>query len=252
MKNNLVVISGIILIVLAAIIFGLKYQERQKIAKNMVSYFDEKIDSFCFNDLCLVKNELVDSELVENMLKKIQELEIGEVVAENSQNFKKLGFEENGRVWLKSGDKKIELGRINDNYTGTYVRVNEGGPVYLINIVIDKNEVVKEDYWRKKWITNLSVYQITEVKIKIQGKERVLAPKDNRWSEESLVNTAAYLKAVKYLSDNEPSKAVAEIKLTTENESVNLKIGARWATVDSKNYFEISGNDFKRLTARAH
>ncbi|MFA6518867.1 MAG: DUF4340 domain-containing protein [Candidatus Shapirobacteria bacterium] len=239
MKINLTAISGIILVFLMAVFLGLKYQEQQKTIENSAPYFGEKIENFCFNDLCLMKNELVDNELVENMLKKIRELEIGEMVAENSQNFKKLGFEEDNRVWLKIGDEKIELGRINDNYSGTYVRINEDGPVYLTDIVIDKSEVAKEEYWRKKWLTNLSIYQITEVKIKRQGRERVLTVKEGKWPEERLINAVAYLKTTKYLGDKQPSKTLAEIKLTTEKESINLTIGANWGTIDGKNYFEI-------------
>jgi hypothetical protein len=238
MKNNWALISGAILVTLVAIIFGLKYQEGQKTVKNITPYFGEKIDSFCVNELCLMKSELTDSELVESMLKKIRELEIGEVVAENRDNFRKLGFEENNRVWLRSGDKKIELGRINNSYSGTYVRVDENGPVYTTNVIVDKNEVIRADYWQRKWLTNLSVYQISEVKIKERGKERVLVARDNKWPEEELINALAHVRITKLLGDKQPSKVLAEIKLTTEKESISLIMGENWGTSDGKNYFE--------------
>lgn len=271
MKAKFVIISGIIFFALGLWWGILKYQEEKAAGEKESAYFGTKIESFCFNQECLTKKgdnwrlnkgekeEPADNDLAESMLKKIQELAVEEIVAENSQKFAGLGFEENNKVWLEAGGKKLLLGKITDNYNGTYVQKEGEGAVYFSGSVINRSEVTTREYWRRKWVTNLPVYQTTEVRVRMGGKERVLTPKENKWPEEALVNSAVYLKAKDFWGTKEPGKATVEIDLKAEDgKMITLKAGTAgwgktakyWATADGQNYFEIEVDDFRRLTAK--
>jgi len=243
MRASWVAGIGLVAIIMigTAVWFGQRKENNGRLVE--ASYFGEKVAKFCLNDRCLEEREggwwlladgeqPADEEVVADFAKKIGQVALGEVVSENRQKFTEMGIEAEKQVVLEANGKKLTLGNICDDYSGTYVESN--GFVYRINQVLGGKEGLAVDFWRKKWVVNLSPYQISEEKYK----------------------DVSYIKALNYLGNKQPGPTRKNMTIKTEEESIDLTIGQvekskrYWATTDGKEYFEIEGQDFRRLTAK--
>lgn len=256
--------SGILLVLLMSFL-GYKLYDERVAGKTAGQAFFKSFEGFCINQYCLSKeggvwivndsksNRPANSEAVEMIKKRIEELVLGEIVSENREKFAGLGIGGTGKVIVSAGEKRLELGKINSSYTGTYVRQEDGEAVYLSQVVLDKEGMMSPEYWERKTISNLPVYQIKKLTIKSGEKSREVTQKDGKWEAEDWVNKVAFLNSEKYLADFEPDESVKfEIEVETENSKQRLVLGKKknvcWVSDDEKFYFEIKKEDFDLLT----
>ena len=267
--RNPILISGLILVALAGISLWMAWGKKI-VKKSGGELFFGQFESFCVNQFCLNKEEgswvvndtktkvPANSEAVEMMIGKLKEVKLQETVSQNSNKFGEMGIGRNNKVLVIAGNKKLELGNISSDYTGTYVRENEGSTVYKTETVLDKENMVTPDYWSKKTISNLPRFQIKKVTIKRDGKIKEVIPKEGRWKDEKWIDKVALLNSVKFLDGFKPDQSnKAEIEAETEKEKVKLILGKNkidrktdvyWVSNEGKYYFEIKKEDFDLLT----
>lgn len=253
--KSLAIISGVAagLMLVAVMIRWGGWRENKKPEK----LFRDQITEFRINDLSLTKNEdgwwvswgtmkvPADKEIVENLVKRFEEIELGQTVSENRDRWGELGIGESQTVILEIGGKKLEIGKIAADYQGTFVRDDEGRWVYKTAVVLDKTNLTSFDYWRQKMVTNLPRFQIKRVTVN-----------SREIKSQKIIDKACSLAAEKYLAGFSRGKSVTyQITIETENDKQNLIVGKEkakrpiyWATTDEKKYFEIKKGDFDLLT----
>lgn len=267
--KNPVFLSGLLLVSLAGIWTWMAWGKKivKKSGNGLV--FDN-FDSFCVNQFCLDKEEGIwtvndtktkipaNSEAIEIMIDRLKEIKLKEKASENSNKFEEMGIGGKTKVLVIAGNRKLELGKISSDYTGTYVRENEGKTVYKTEVVLDKESMLTLDYWSKKTISNLPRYQIKKVTIKKGSQSKELIPKEGKWEDEKWIDKVAFLNSVKYLDGFKPDESnKVEIEIEMEKEKAKLILGKNkinsknyiyWASNEGKYYFEIKKEDFDLLT----
>lgn len=267
--RNPIILSGLLLVSLAGVwtwtVWGKKI-----VKKSGSDLFFDQFESFCINQFCLNKEEgswivndtkikvPANSEAIEMTIGKLKEVKLKEIASQNSKKFGEMGIGGNNKVLVIAGNKKLELGNISSDYTGTYVRENEGGTVYKTETVLDKENMVTLDYWSKKTISNLPKFQINKVTIRKDGKIKELTPKEGKWEDDKWIDKVAFLNSVRYLEGLKPDESnKVEIEAETEKEKVKLILGKNkidsrtdvyWVSNEGKFYFEIKKEDFDLLT----
>lgn len=262
-------LAGLLPIVLlgAFVVWQSQKSSRSVVAKN---FFDSGINQFCLDSVCVRskdnnwlveadgKTYLADKDLAENYARKIGEVQLTMPVSENMEKFKEFGFG-GSEVKLSAGEKELLLGRISDNFDGVYVMEEGGDKVYLSKITLNGSSMKEADYWKRKYVTNLPLYQIKKVVVKKGQKSKEMVKKDEKWENEALVEKAAHLQSVKQLEDFEANTADTVMEIETEQEKVLLMTGKKqgerrsftyWATTDNKYYFEINKKDYDLLTEK--
>lgn len=250
-----VVIVGLIMILP-------KYQKKD------TKVFKSEGGDLCIGDICLIKsgdNWLIntggnqipaDGEIVDNFIKQLTKLELGQIVSSNSEKFANLGFG-NTKVELSYAGVKLEIGKINSSYDGTYIRVNSQGPVFNSNVIIEKDSLSKTNYWESKKITNIPKQDIVSILANSGKRSLEITPKDTVWPNEKFVDRLIYLDG-KFSTEVVPTWEKAQkISINLKTSTVELWFGKEtdskrkvkfWASSDKKNIYEIDSKDFELLT----
>ncbi len=236
------------------------------------SYFENDISRFCVKDLCLNKineawfveqgDQLIpaESENVEITVGRFGEINLSEIVSENKEKFSLLGIGDDSQIYLTINEKTLELGNIENSYSGTYVREKDGGQVYKVPLVLDKNNLSDPSYWIQKNITNLPIYQINKVTVSGDKINKEFVPDEGeKWANETWIERLSHLKSVGFLKKEEGETVFdLEYKIQTGGEENRLFVrrvglGRRryqyQASRDKQYIFEISKEDFDLLTA---
>lgn len=267
MKDSKLLLISSIMMVFSVVIVALimilpKYQ------KNDSKVFKSEGGDLCIADLCLIKTGEkwmiktkdkqipADSEIVENFIKQLTKMELGQVISSNSDKYANLGFGGTS-VELSYAGVKLEVGKINSSYDGTYVRVNSQGPVHNSNVIIEKDGLSKTSYWESKKITNIPKQDIVNILMNNNKKTLEITPKDGAWPNEKLIERLTYLDG-KYTTEISPTWEKAQratINLRTNSvelwwgkETDNNRKVKFWASSDKSNIYEIDAKDFELLT----
>jgi hypothetical protein len=267
-KYRPVFISLSLLLVLVAVWLVLLYQPWTR-DKKTDTYFGEGISGFCINEICIQKdNEIwmisdgkiyapANKETIENYISKFKSLKLEAITSINKDKFGDLsiGIEP---VILKINNKQLEIGGVNSNYDGTYVKPENDDKVYDLPEVFIKNNLVDTNLWLNKSITNLPVLQIKKVSVMYKNKIREVLPNNGQWGNIKWIEKVANLVAVKFLqSSGQKYEVIYDFALETDTGITHFKLGqyspdknntVYWATNSEKFYYEISKDDFTLLT----
>ena len=173
-NNDLSLIITSVIIGLLILPFGLKLilTKYSGVTKN---FFVNEIKGFCINEICLSKDNekfLVeskgvkvpaDNEKVINLIKSLAKIKLDELVSDNPERFKELGFDDQ-KVVLKVDNQELEIGGLNPSYDGTLIKDKE--KVYSIPFILNKVNLTNFEYWQIKQLTNLPKLEIIEIKAK--------------------------------------------------------------------------------------
>ncbi|HEX8931864.1 MAG TPA: DUF4340 domain-containing protein [Patescibacteria group bacterium] len=265
-NKNPIILSIIPVIILAGFI-GFK-TKRSGATVSPTSYFANNISKFCINNFCLVKEadgwskqiysekQPADNELAESYAKKFAGIRLAQLISENKDKFKELGFE-GSQVILKVGSKELEIGNIDKQYDGTYVKPRDENKVYLISSIFDKVNLDNPKIWDVKFLTNLPLYQISKITVSHNKQSREFLPKDNKWDNQKFIDKIVQLPVGGFLRNVSPDENIYEYTVESQGEKTEFKIGKSikdgqkytyWASRDRKNYFEINKDDFDLLT----
>ena len=134
---------------LVLIIFGILVFWRSNIFKPKIkNFFTGEISTICVNDYCAKKDDpKINQEIFSLSKDRWKNIKVLDLIAENTDKFESLGFNNNSKVILKINNKELELGNITSDWSGTLVKINN--KIYKINVVIDKNNVNRSYYWEK-------------------------------------------------------------------------------------------------------
>ncbi|OGL52703.1 hypothetical protein A3K55_01780 [Candidatus Shapirobacteria bacterium RBG_13_44_7] len=261
--RNPVVISGFLVLLLGLVVV---VKEGRWKKEEVGVFFPTTIEKFCLNQVCLYQEnqrwmvndgKIVapgNKETIEGIIERLREIKLTEMVSNNPDRFGDLGIGGEEKIILTVGEKKLEIGELSTDYSGTYVREEGGGVVYKISAYLDGENWAGRDYWEEKMMTNLAVGKIKKVTIVMGKKERFFEAKEGKWANERWINKVASLAAEKFLNDFNPEKSlVATIKIESEGENINLSLGrlknVYWASTEEKYFFQISRSDFDLLTS---
>lgn len=236
-------------------------------------WFGQNIGQVCSNWGCLVKDgdrwmvkseereEPANDELVTSSIAKLEEVRLETLVSENKDRFLTMGIEPEEPVWLVANGKKLIIGDIANDYSGSYVKPDSEDKIYKIETVIDKNSWSQADGWRLKHVSNWPIYQIKTMAVDYGGKQLVVNKDEPKWSElKTVIDKLAFLEVEKLWPDMIPDDKdmTYNFRLTMENDEVKtLIIGKRkisyreikyWASQDGVYYYEIEANDGLVLT----
>lgn len=268
-ENKRALAASLGAVVLTGIVLALVITKPRMAKKTTDSYFGKQINNFCINDICLQKdgdgwlttreNSLTpaDAELVNSYVAKLENIEFGDVISNNANNFANLGIGESPVIITANG-KGLEIGKINSNYDGTYVRKENGGSVYNTEILLEKNNLINPDQWANKSITNLAALQTNKITVEQNGKIREYEAKNGVWDDPKWVQKADSLTALNYLNSFSPgTETKTTIKIETETKKITITLGEKtqnkdapifWVTSDEKYYYSISADDYRLLT----
>ena len=224
-------------------------------------FFGDKVGDFCVNKTCVAmidgrwmveengKKVPADKEVVEDYGKRLAGLKLGELVSENPKKAEELGFGPEKTV-IEGNMKRLEVGKVAAGWDGTLVREENGDKVYKVKTMLEGQEMEKGDFWKQKYLTNLSKYQIKKIIVEKDGK---------KWDGEKLVDKISFLAAGEYLPDYQQGGVVYRLTVETENGKITVVTGKKtlswnkfqyWATADEKDYFEVTKEDFEVLTGK--
>lgn len=260
-KNKSLNLS-IVILIMTLIVTGLAILQPWNREKAKSNYFGKSINSFCINQICLDNNNgdwsvsfdgqkaPAKSEIVDTYVAKFRQINLQEIVSVNPERFLDMGIGES-KVTLSINGKILEIGRIDSNYDGTYVREENGNTVYDIPVVLDKENLTNIDQWLNKTLTNLAILQTKKITAEKQGsKVQEIKPTDK----------ILHLEAVSFLNGFTPSdEPKYTFNIETETDRAQLVVGNDnkdrknpifWATNDMKNYYSISKEDFILLTGK--
>lgn len=271
-KKHKVFLISLAILILSGIGLGWEIAKPRVGVRKNNNFFGDQIDKFCINnEACLQKNgeewlltagKIVapaNSESINGYVKKIENIQFGDVISTNQDNFANLGIGMS-RVVISANGKSLEIGKINSNYDGTYVREENGKTVYNIEVVLEKSSLGNSGGWINKTITNLALLQTKKITISKNGKVREFTPQNGIWDDPKWMGKVDSLTAVNYLQSFFPGNETRTvIAVETENnkltltlgESIQIKKGALfWATTDQKYYYSISADDYHLLTGK--
>jgi len=216
-------------------------------------YFEGEINKFCINENCVEKDgdrwwlrigeikQPALKETTENYVKKLSQLTIGKVVSDNKSKESLYGFSE-PKVKITVNSKSIILGKIDTNYTFSYVKLPESDKVYQTNLILDNKS------FADMTVIKIEPDKIFEIKATNGIKETKINIKDKVFVEK-----IANLTGIKYLPSIDIQKAKA-VKIIINNGEYNLIIGQidkiYFATANEKDYFEIESKDYFALRAK--
>ncbi len=266
-KNPLYLTSTLLLIGAAIVFIKLN---PSFLTKKSVPYFSKDIGKFCINDFCLNqengkwfvlqnnKEIPADEEMVKAYTDKFKNITLKELISQNPDKFSTLGIGES-KVVLDINNKKLEIGNITNDTDGTYVREDNGKEVYKINIILDKNNLPKSDYWQLRNLTKFPKSQVLKITVNFSGKTLEWNPDGKgNWKNDTQVEKLLNLERVKYINDFKYNTDNSyEFIINTDSGIDNISIGSfaidkktniYWATLDKLNYFEINKSDFDLLT----
>ena len=260
----------------AVIIFGIGFWGWQNSLKEIIapkretSYFSGEIDQFCVNNICLKKdsekwrvsdgksNEPANKEIIDAYLQRLTKISLGNVASVNHDNFASLGIGVS-QVLLTINNKSLEIGKINSNYDGTYVRQAEGDIVYVIDTVLDKQHLQEMSQWQNRTLTNLAELQTTKITFEKGGETVTIIPQNGEWKQEKVVEKICHLTAEDYLDEFIPNKETEKIGVSSGDSLTIINLGmiedgnknpVYWATIDGKDYYSISDKDYDLLTGK--
>jgi hypothetical protein len=270
-RNNQPLLISLIVLVLAGIGLGLTITKPWLRAKKSTSFFGDQIDRFCVNDTCLQKGsdkwfigvgtELIpaDNEIVTNYVGKFENIQFGDIISANPDNFADLGIGISQLV-ISANGKSLEVGKINSNYDGTYVREANAETVYNIGLILEKNNIGNPKSWINKTITNLAILQTQKVIIEKNGKSIDFIPKNGNWDDPKWVEKVDYLTAVDYLDRFIPgNENQTMLTVETDSKQTTITLGMKitdkkepifWVTTDGKYYYSIGADDYNLLTGK--
>gem|GEM_PF-2767178 len=216
-------------------------------------YFEGEINKFCINENCVEKDgdrwwlrigeikQPALKETTENYVKKLSQLTIGKVVSDNKSKELLYGFGE-PKVEIAVNSKSILLGKIDTNYTFSYVKLPNSDKVYQTNLILDNKS------FADMTVTKIEPNKINEIK----ATNGIIETKINI-KDKVFVEKIANLNGVKYLPSIDIQKAKA-VKIVINNGEYNLIIGqidkVYFATANEKDYFEIESKDYFALRAK--
>jgi len=145
MKNKqLTFLTLIILVVILALVLD-KFNIFHRSAE---PYFGRNIDQFCLNDRCYQVNDPnLNQEIISPTIEKWKTIKLIDIISENKDKFKDLGFDPQKKVVLKINNQSLEIGQITSDYTGTLVKKENEDKIYKINVVINKDNINDPNYW---------------------------------------------------------------------------------------------------------
>ena len=267
--KNPVVWSEILAILAVGVLVWVKWGKIWT-ATEVKPYFGQ-FESFCVNQMCLAKEDggwmlndtkvkiPANNEAVEAEIKKIKAIILNETISQNPAKFADMGIDDKLKVTVIAGDKKLELGNISSDYSGTYVKAENGQTIFKAAMVFSKEEMVKSDYWARKTIINLPRYQVKKITLKSGNKTKEISAKDGKWEDEKWVDRVSLLNSINYLANFKPDETTkTEMDIETEGETKKLILGRNklgkdyvyYASDDGKYYFEIKKEDFDLLTGK--
>jgi hypothetical protein len=270
MRKNRNLIFSLILVATALLAVLIKSKIWQK-NRQVSEYFDQNTNEACFNDLCLKKENgiwimnyggktaLANNEIVDIYFKKIKEIKLTDVISENNKRFAEYGLDKDV-VTVKVKDKKLDIGKINSFYDGTYVLDRIKTKIYVIPIILDRDDLTSPNYWIIKDLTNLQPSQISKVTFDFAKTTKVIEPKAGIWANKIWIEKISKLKANQLLSDFVEGTTKIRFLIQTETKQIDLTIGENeigkkkkvfWATTGGGWYFEINETDYKLLTDQA-
>lgn len=269
-KKNEYLLASILILILSAGAVGLEWIKPWSKKKTETTFFGSEINKFCINDLCLnnKNNEWkvddgktvapANKEMVETYVEKFKKIALEELLSVNQNKFAELGIGIS-QVFLTINGKSLEIGKIDSNYDGTYVREKDGKAVFDIDMVMDKNHLRMVDQWLNKTITNLAILQIKKIEVSHNGKSISLTPNDNKWNDQKWVEKVAYLEGINYLSNYQSKNPETVIRVETENGVTQIGLGKDttnrnnpiyWATINDHDYYSIEKSNFNLLTGK--
>ena len=267
-KNRGILLSLLVVIILGGIVGFNRYHSNKP--EKVEAYFGD-ISSFCIKAVCLEqkdnqwlvvdngKAQRADKELAEVYLKNIKELKTGELISENKDRFRELGVDIENPIILSAGGKKLILGNVSSDYSGTYVMKDGEEKVYKTAAVLESDNLEKSDYWRLKQLTNTPVNRISKLIIKQGEKSREIVAKDGNWPNQKQIEAAAALKVTRMLEVDPQKVQLIEIRIESDDEEQIIWAGRvevgrnKWqyvATDDNKWFHEIKQGDYALLTGQ--
>jgi hypothetical protein len=235
------------------------------------NYFSGEIDKFCVNNICVQKNgdgwmttdgqitAPANKEMIDTYVQRFGEIGLGNVVSVNQNNFADLGIGVS-QVILEVNGKKLEIGKINANYDGTYVREAEGKTISDIDMVLEKGHLSDINQWVNKTLTNLATLQTSKITVSEKEKSKEFTPKDGKWDDSTWMDKVVHLTAIEYLERFNPGTEIKtymeietgsqKVKLVLGKSTVDKKNTIYWATTDEKYYYSISADDYNLLTGK--
>jgi hypothetical protein len=242
-------------------------------AKPVGTLFKGTINKFCINDFCLEKKndswELVlgtvvlpaDQELADTFSKRFTDIKLAELVSNNPDRFAELGIGTSSMTVLSIDNVKLEIGKIDSNYDGTYVRVQGEDKIYDIKVTLDSTVMRNFDYWQRKYITKLPVDQVRSVTLAHVNNKKEFTPLNSKWNDEAWINKLANLTTLGFIGSTEVANDLYQItiKLDNDYQIIDLGVDMRdpskykyFASTDSSHYWEISKPDFSLLTGKIY
>ena len=244
---------------------------RQNDNKKAESYFTGKVNKFCFNKVCIdnsggswfvsdgMNQYPANSDLADTYANRFQEIYLDKLISVNPERFGDLGIGSTDRVILEIGSKQLEIGKVNANYNGVYVRRPDEDKVYDTKVILDKTNLSIFTYWQNRTITNLAIPQIIKISLENNGRNKDFLPNAGKWDDQTWVDKIAHLGATNFINVPENKTAYLKFTVSTEKETTIFYIGQMvvdgynlkyWATTDNKLYYEISKDDYKTLTGK--
>lgn len=116
--------------------------------KSSGPYFGNVINKFCVNDKCYqVDDAGLNTEVIKATLEKWQTMKLTDVISTNKNKFAEMGIAETDKVILEINGKKLEIGAVSGDYTGTMVRIPNDNKIYKLNVIMDRNHINDPNYW---------------------------------------------------------------------------------------------------------
>lgn len=234
-------------------------------------FFGDQIELFCVNNSCLQKNNgswrvttgnmaaPSNNETDNDLANKLASITLGDVISTNPDNFVSLGIGES-EVIISANGRSLEIGKINSNYDGTYVREKDGRTVYNIDVVLEKDNLGNADQWINKVVTNLAVLQTIKITISKNGRTLTFVPKNGIWDDPKWMEKVDGLTAINFLGSFKPGNEIeTTINVATENSQVSIVLGEMvvskntslfWVTTNGKDYYSIGADDYHLLTGK--
>lgn len=226
-------VSGILVILVIGFLVFQKIQNN----KPATTWVKGEIYKFCVSEICL-ENKIgrwwwsekniqnpAEENIVNKFVKDLSELTLIDVVSNNPERFADLGIATSSAKIMVNGQELV-LGNLGDDLESTYVKPGDENKVYLIKSVWGTKDLVKPEYWKIRFINNISVFQIKEINLKYGAHVIKISPENGAWKEKDLVNKLAYLETTGYVGtilDNWQPLVSVEIK--SENETSNYEVG---------------------------
>jgi hypothetical protein len=200
-----------------------------------------------------------DSEVVDSYVNKLENIQFGDVISTNLENFSNLGIGIS-KVVISANGKSLEIGKVNSNYDGTYAREADTGVVYNMEMIIEKNNLSDPKKWINKTLTNLSPAQTKKISISINGRSKDIILKNGIWDDLKWVEKVDSLTAIDYLEGFIPgNESKTIISVETESTQVTITLGKNilnknapvfWVTTDGKYYYSLVADDYYLLTGK--